>query len=172
MTPQQFYLAINRADPQPIRMDADELTYPLHILVRYEIEQLLFSGEATAKDVPTLWRDRYKSYLGVRVADATRGPLQDSHWADGLFGYFPTYALGGAYGAQFRDQMIADGVDWEGTLEKGDLAPIREWMRTRVWHWGRAKDPADIIQEACHTPFDPTHYTNYLTKKFSSIYGL
>lgn len=172
VTPQQFYLAINRAEPQPIRMDADELTYPLHILVRYEIEQLLFSGEATAKDVPTLWRDRYKSYLGVRVADATRGPLQDSHWADGLFGYFPTYALGGAYGAQFRDQMIADGVDWEGTLEKGDLAPIREWMRTRVWHWGRAKDPAEIIQEACHTPFDPTHYTNYLTKKFSAIYGL
>lgn len=172
VTPHQFYLAVNRADPQPLRMDADELTYPLHIVVRYEIEQKLFSGEATAHDVPGLWRDLYKSYLGVRVPDATRGPLQDSHWADGLFGYFPTYALGGAYGAQLRDQMISEGMDWDGLLSRADLAPIREWLRVHVWQWGRAKDPAEIIQEACHKPFDPTHYTNYLRKKFSDIYGL
>lgn len=172
VTPHQFYLAINRADPQPLRMDADELTYPLHIVVRYEIEQKLFSGEATASDVPGLWRSLYKSYLGVRVPDATHGPLQDSHWADGLFGYFPTYALGGAYGAQLRDQMISEGMDWDGLLSRADLGPIREWLRQHVWRWGRAKDPSEIIQEACHTPFDPTHYTNYLQKKFSSIYGL
>lgn len=172
VTPHQFYLAVNRADPQPLRMEADELTYPLHIVVRYEIEQKLFSGEATARDVPGLWRDLYKSYLGVRVPSDTQGALQDSHWADGLFGYFPTYALGGAYGAQLRDQMISEGMDWDGLLSRADLAPIREWMRVHVWQWGRAKDPAQIIQEACHTPFDPTHYTNYLQKKFSSIYGL
>ncbi len=172
VTPQQFYLATNRAVPGPIRMEADELTYPLHIAVRYEIEKLLMSGQATAADVPGLWRDLYKAYLGVSVADYATGPLQDSHWASGGIGYFPTYALGSAYGAQLRSQMIADGIDWEGTLSRGDLAPIRDWLRAHVWRWGRSKEPAEIIRAACHTPFDPRHYTNYLREKFSGIYGL
>ncbi|MGN0287093.1 MAG: carboxypeptidase M32 [Atopobiaceae bacterium] len=171
-TPQQLYLAVNRVEPQPLRMEADELTYPLHILVRYEIERMLFSGEATAKDVPGLWSQKYKSYLGVLVPDDTHGALQDSHWADGLMGYFPGYALGGAYGAQLRDQMIAEGLDWEGTLSSGDLAPIRDWLRDRIWQYGRSKDPAELIWGACHEHFDATHYTNYLQQKFSKLYNL
>ena len=106
------------------------------------------------------------------VPDDTHGALQDSHWADGLMGYFPGYALGGAYGAQLRDQMIAEGLDWEGTLSSGDLAPIRDWLRDRIWQYGRSKDPAELIWSACHEHFDATHYTNYLQQKFSKLYNL
>lgn len=172
VTPNQFYLATNRAEGSLVRTEADELTYPLHILIRYEIEQLLFSGEAKATDVPGLWRQRYKDYLGVKVTDDTHGALQDTHWADGLFGYFPTYALGGAYGAQFRHHMIEEGMDWEGVLSSGDLAPIRAWLRDRVWRFGRSKDPAQIVEDACGEPFDARHYCDYLVEKFSAIYGL
>ncbi len=168
----QLYLAENVATPQPIRVEADELTYPLHILVRYELEQLLMSGEAKAADIPDLWAQKYREYLGVRVPDATHGALQDTHWADGLIGYFPTYALGGAYGAQFRAAMISEGMDWEGTLASGNLAPVRDWLRSRVWHYGRSRDPKDIILTATGEPFVTHHYTDYLTQKFSSIYGL
>lgn len=172
VTPNQFYLATNRAEGQPIRTEADELTYPLHILVRYEIEQALFSGEAKAADVPALWGKKYHDYLGVEVKDDTHGALQDSHWSDGLLGYFPTYALGGAFGAQLRHQMIVEGMDWDAVLGSGDLAPIREWLRDRVWQWGRAKDSGQIIQDACGEPFSARYYVEYLDEKFSDIYGL
>lgn len=172
VTARQLFLATNVVSPQPIRTEADELTYPLHILVRYEIEQLLMSGEATAADVPALWTKKYREYLGVRVPNFTRGPLQDTHWADGLIGYFPTYALGGAYGAQLRHAMIAAGMDWETVLSSGNLSPIHAWLRERVWHFGRSKDPLDIISDACGEPFNVQYYTDYLQHKFSTIYGL
>ena len=172
VTPQQFWLAVNRVEPQPIRIDADELTYPLHIMVRYELEQLLFSGEAKASDIPGLWKERYKGYLGVRVPTDREGALQDSHWSTGYFGYFPTYALGGAYGAQLKDQMIEDGIAWEDDLSRGDLSNIREWLRQHIWRYGRGKDPAEIIELACGTGFDATHYTRYLDEKYRGIYGL
>ncbi len=172
VTPNQFYQAVNRAEAGPIRVEADELTYPLHILVRYEIEQLLMEGEASAKDVPRIWADLYKKYLGVNVRSNAEGALQDTHWADGLLGYFPTYALGGAYGAQLRHQMIAEGMDWERQLGSGNLAPIREWLRTRIWQYGRSKDPDELIRAACGEPFSPRYYTDYLVEKFSAIYGL
>lgn len=172
VTPNQFYLAVNRAEGSLVRTEADELTYPLHVLVRYEIEQMLFSGQITAKDVPAVWNQKYKDYLGVDVPDDTHGCLQDSHWADGLFGYFPTYALGGAIGAQLRHQMIAEGMDWGGLLSKGNLAPVREWLRTRIWQYGRSKDSAELIQNACGEPFNATYYTDYLLQKFCAIYGI
>lgn len=172
VTPNQFYQATNRAEGTPVRVEADELTYPLHILIRYEIEQELFSGEATAADVPTLWKQRYKDYLGVDVVDYTHGCLQDTHWADGLFGYFPTYALGGAYGAQMRHRMIDEGMDFEGLLAQGDLSPISAWLKDRIWKYGRSKDPDELIASACGEPFDARYYTDYLVEKFSALYGL
>ena len=172
VTPRQLYLAANRVVPQPIRTEADELTYPLHILVRYEIEGLLMSGEASASDVPALWADRYKNYLGIRVSDAAHGALQDTHWANGLIGYFPTYALGGAYGAQLRHAMIAGGMDWDTILSSGDLDLVRQWLKKRVWRFGRSKDPADIIAEATGEPLQTRYYTDYLIEKFTTIYDL
>jgi carboxypeptidase Taq len=172
MTPFQLYMAENCAEPCLIRCDADELTYPLHIVIRYEIEQLLFSGEASAKDIPGLWNERYKSYLGLDVPNYSSGCLQDTHWSDGDFGYFPTYALGSAFGAQLKVAMIDDGVDFDGTCAAGDLAPIREWLRTRIWTWGRARDAGELMEAACGKPFSATYFTDYLIQKFSSVYGL
>ena len=172
VTPHLLYLAENCAEPGLVRTEADELTYPLHILVRYEIEQLLFSGEAAAADVPRLWAQKYREYLGVSVPDNTRGALQDTHWSDGSFGYFPTYALGSAYGTQLKAAMVAGGMDFDGVCASGDLAPIREWLRDRIWRWGRSKDSGELIEAACGEPFSPVYYTDYLTEKFSTLYRL
>ena len=172
VTPHQLYLAENCVEPGLIRTEADELTYPLHILVRYEIEQLLFSGEAKASDVPRLWAERYQSYLGVRVPDHEHGALQDTHWSDGLLGYFPTYALGSAFGAQLKAAMVAGGMDFDAVCASGDLAPVREWLRERIWQWGRMRDSGELISEACGEPFSPVYYTDYLTEKFSALYRL
>ena len=172
VTPHQLYLAENRVEPGLIRTEADELTYPLHILVRYEIERALLSGEAHAADVPRLWAEKYRAYLGVEVPDHAHGALQDTHWAGGDFGYFPTYALGSAYGAQLKAAMVADGVDFDGACATGDLAPIRAWLGERIWRWGRAKDSGELISEACGELFSPTYYTDYLTEKFTALYRL
>ena len=170
--PRELYCAVNRAEPGLIRIEADELTYPLHIIVRYEIERLLVAGEASAKDVPGLWAEKMHQYLGVDVPDHSRGALQDVHWSGGSFGYFPSYALGSAYSSQFKDRMVELGMDFDAVLASGDLQPIRDWLSANVWTYGRGKDPDEIIPAACGAPFDPSHYTNYLVKKFSDIYGL
>jgi carboxypeptidase Taq len=172
VTAHQLYLAENCAEPGLIRCDADELTYPLHIIVRYEIEQLLFSGEATAADVPGLWAEKYQRYLGVTVPDDARGALQDTHWSDGSFGYFPTYALGSAFGAQIKAAMVAGGMDFDAVCASGDLAPVRGWLGERIWRWGRSKDSGELIEAACGEPFSATCYTDYLTEKFTALYRL
>ena len=172
VTPHQLYLAENCAEPGLVRTEADELTYPLHILVRYEIEQLLFSGEAKASDVPRLWAEKYHDYLGVTVPNDASGALQDTHWSDGSFGYFPTYALGSAFGAQLKAAMVACGVDFDGACAAGELAPIRAWLEEKIWRWGRAKDSGELIEAACGEPFSASYYTDYLVEKFSALYRL
>ena len=172
VSPRDLWLAVSRSVPGLVRTEADELTYPLHIVIRYELEQLLMSGEAKAADIPGLWAERYRSYLGLEVPDDAHGALQDVHWSGGMIGYFPTYALGSAYGAQFLDAMRAGGMDFEATVASGDLSPIRAWLGERIWRHGRAKEPAQLVREACGSPFDASHYTRYLTEKFSAIYGL
>ncbi len=172
LTARQLFLVINRVEPSLIRTEADELTYPLHILIRYEIERLLMSGEATASDIPRLWADRYKSYLGIRVPNNAQGALQDVHWAQGLFGYFPTYAFGSAIGAQLCAAMVRQGIDFDGLLADGNLTPIKEWLRINIWQHGRTKDSEQIIQDACGEPFSATYFTDYLVDKYSAIYGL
>ncbi len=168
----ELYLAVNRAEPGFVRTEADELTYPLHVVIRYEIEQLLVAGEATAADVPRLWNERYKSYLGLDVPTDTLGCLQDVHWSCGDLGYFPTYALGGAYGAQLLSAMRAGGMDFDAVVASGDLEPIRAWLRERIWRHGQDTEPMPLIEAACGAPFDASHYTRYLTEKFCGIYGL
>lgn len=167
-----FYAAENRVTPSLIRMDADELTYPLHILIRYEMEQELFAGDITARDVPRVWAQKYKDYLGIDVPNHSVGALQDMHWSDGCIGYFPTYALGSAYGNQLTAKMIEEGMDFDGVIASGDLEPIREWLRSRIWRYGRSKDPLVLFEQAVGAKFDPRFYTEYLEKKFSDIYQL
>ena len=172
VTAHQLYGAENCVEPGLVRTEADELTYPLHILVRYEIEQLLFAGEATAADVPGLWAQKYRDYLGVTVPNHTLGALQDVHWSGGSFGYFPTYALGSAFGSQLKVAMVRDGVDVDGACAAGELAPVRAWLCEHIWRWGRAKDSGELIEAACGEPFSPVYYTDYLTEKFSALYRL
>ena len=172
VTPNQLWRAVNRVVPGTIRTEADELTYPLHIVCRYEIEQMLMAGEATAREVPGLWAERYRKYIGTDVRTDTEGALQDVHWSQGDFGYFPTYALGGAFGAQLRAKMIEEGMDWQGLLAAGDLAPIRAWLGERIWRHGRTKDSQELIKEACGEPFSVSYYADYLHEKFSALYML
>ena len=170
VTAEQFYKAVNRAQPSLIRTEADELTYCLHVMVRYEIEKQLIGGTLDVGDVPAQWNRLYKEYLGVDVPDDTRGCLQDSHWSGGSFGYFPSYALGSAYGAQMLRSMERDMDVWGG-VSKGDLAGVTGWLREHIHKYGCMLDPADIVKNACGD-FDPTAYTDYLTKKYSALYGL
>ena len=167
-----LYLATNRAEPGLVRTEADELTYPLHIMVRYQIERMLFAGEATAKDIPALWNRFMNEYLGIPVPDDTHGCLQDTHWSGGSFGYFPTYALGSAYDAMFVPAMCRDGVDLTGACASGDLTPVRAWLGEHIWQWGRAKDAPELIKGACGMAFDARYYCSYLQDKFTTLYEL
>ena len=169
---EELYRALNVAQPSLIRTEADELTYPLHIMIRYEIERKLFAGEATARDIPGLWADLTRKYLGLEVPNDTQGCLQDTHWSGGSFGYFPSYALGSAYDAQFVPAMERDGVGLDAACAAGDLAPVRAWLRENIWRWGRGKDAPEIIEAACGAPFDATYYCDYLARKFGELYSL
>lgn len=170
VTAEQFYRAVNKAQPSLIRTEADELTYCLHIMVRYEIEKRLIGGTLAVKDVPETWNRLYKEYLGVDVPDDRRGCLQDSHWSGGSFGYFPSYALGSAYGAQMLKNMEA-GMDVWGPVSRGDLSQVSAWLKEKVHRFGGLMEPAEVVKNACGD-FDPTVYTDYLVKKYSQLYGL
>ena len=170
VTAEEFYRAVNKAQPSLIRTEADELTYCLHVMVRYEIEKRLIGGTLAVKDVPAEWNRLYNEYLGIVVPDDTRGCLQDSHWSGGSFGYFPSYALGSAYGAQMLRNMEQEMDVW-GPVSKGDLSGVTGWLREHIHKYGGMMEPADIVKNACGD-FDPTVYTDYLTKKYSELYGL
>ena len=170
VTAEQFYRAVNKAQPSLIRTEADELTYCLHIMVRYEIEKQLIGGTLAVKDVPETWNRLYKEYLGVDVPDDRRGCLQDSHWSGGAFGYFPSYALGSAYGAQMMKNMEMD-IDVWGPVSRGDLSAVSAWLGEKVHRYGGLMEPADVVKNACGE-FDPTVFADYLEKKYGELYGL
>ncbi len=171
-TADEWYLANNVAMPSLIRVEADELTYSLHVIIRYEVERALFAGEITAKDIPTVWAQKYHDYLGVEVPNDSEGCLQDTHWSGGSFGYFPTYALGSAYGAQYIAAMKRQGIDVEGAMASGDLTPLSNWLSENIFKYGRSKDPKWLIENACGEPFDAQYFCDYLNDKFSAIYDL
>ncbi len=166
-----FYRAINKAQPSLIRTEADELTYGMHVMIRYEIEKQLIGGTLEVKDVPAEWNRLYKEYLGVDVPDDKHGCLQDSHWSGGSFGYFPSYALGSAYGAQMLTQMEKD-IDIWGPVAKGDLSAVTAWLKEKVHKYGCLLEPGDVVKNACGGEFDPKHYTEYLKKKYTELYKL
>ena len=170
VTAEQFYRAVNKAQPSLIRTEADELTYCLHVMIRYEIEKQLIGGTLSVKDVPETWNRLYKEYLGLDVPDNRSGCLQDSHWSGGAFGYFPSYALGSAYGAQMLKNMEAD-IDVWGPVSRGDLSGVSEWLREKVHKFGGLLEPADVVKNACGV-FDPTVFAEYLEKKYSALYEL
>ena len=171
VTAGQFYKAINRSEPSLIRTEADEVTYCLHVMIRYELEKKVMAGKLEVKDLPAEWNRLYKEYLGVDVPDDRHGVLQDSHWSGGMIGYFPSYALGSAYGAQFLHKM-KESIDVDACLEKGDLSEINEWNRSHIWQYGSLYTPKELLNRVLGEPFDPGYYMDYLETKYREIYNI
>lgn len=171
VSPELLYRAANRAEPSLIRTEADELTYSLHIMVRYELEKKLIAGTLEVKDLHEAWNALYKEYLGVDVPDDAHGVLQDSHWSGGAFGYFPSYSIGSAYAAQIYDAM-GQHIDITACVKSGDLFPIVAWLTEKIYRFGMLKKPSELILNACGKPFDPSYYTRYLSEKYRALYSL
>ena len=166
-----FHRAVNKAEPSLIRTKADELTYANHIMVRYEIEKQLIAGTLAVKDVPAEWNRLYKEYLGIDVPSDREGCLQDTHWSGGAIGYFPSYALGSAYGAQMLHKMQEDlGDIWED-VAKGDLRKVTAWLKEHIHRHASFKKPGELFEEVCGK-FDATYFTDYLTEKYTKLYNL
>ncbi len=171
VTGEEFFKAINVVEPSLIRTEADEVTYSLHVMIRYELEKRILAGELSVHDIPGEWNRLYKEYLGIDVPDDKHGCLQDSHWSGGLVGYFPSYAIGSAYGAQFL-QMMKQDLDVDALMAKGDFGPVNAWLKERIWKNGCLYTPAQILDRVLGEPFDPEYYLDYLEDKCRQVYGV
>ncbi|MED3572015.1 carboxypeptidase M32 [Cytobacillus praedii] len=167
-----FYRAINESKPSLIRIEADELTYPLHIIIRYEIEKGLFNDELEVKDLPKIWNEKYEQYLGVKPENDGQGVLQDVHWSGGSFGYFPSYALGYMYAAQLKNAMIKDLPNYDQLVEEGNLLPIKEWFTDHIHKYGKMKKPLDILKDVTGEELNANYLIDYLYEKYSNVYQL
>jgi len=157
----ELYLAANYVEPSLIRIEADQVTYPLHIMVRYELEKQLVDGSLNTKDLPEAWNAKMKEYLGVDVPSDAKGAMQDVHWPSGMFGYFPSYALGSAYASQILNALKKD-VDFDSLMEKGDLAPITKWLNEHIHQYGSMYDPGVLLEKATGEKFNPAYYVAHL----------
>ena len=162
----EFVAYINRAERSFVRTEADELTYPLHIMLRYEIEQKLIDGSLQVKDLPAYWRAKFTEYFGITPPTDTLGVLQDVHWSYGNFGYFPTYALGSAIASQLFAAMNRD-FDVYQSLSCGTTAKVNEWLREHVHKYGSSKYPDEILRIATGESFNPDYYIDYLVGKYA-----
>ncbi|MEB1807095.1 MAG: carboxypeptidase M32 [Bacillaceae bacterium] len=167
---EDFYRAINVAGPSLIRIEADEMTYALHVIVRYEIEKGLFSDEIQVKDLPQIWNDKMEEYLGVRPTNDAEGVLQDVHWSGGAFGYFPSYALGYIYSAQMKAAMDKDLPNYGELLAENNIQPIKEWLSNNVHQYGKMKKPVEILKDITGEGINSSYLVNYLRKKYGEIY--
>ncbi|MBR2048194.1 MAG: carboxypeptidase M32 [Oscillospiraceae bacterium] len=171
VTALQMFRAVNKVEPSLIRTEADELTYCMHIMVRYELEKQLIDGTLAVADLPRAWNGLYKEYLGVEVPNDTLGCLQDSHWAGGMIGYFPSYALGSAYGAQIKHVLEAELGSLEQLVQEGRIGEITGWLRAKIHRHSAMFKPMELFEQVCGK-FDPKFYTDYLKEKYSRLYDL
>lgn len=169
--PKAAYRMINRVQPSFIRVEADEVTYPLHVILRFELEKALIEGSLKVEDVPHAWNSKMKELLGICPKTDREGCLQDVHWSMGAFGYFPTYALGNLYAAQIFTQFSKTHSDWEKKIESGKFDFIKDFLHKNVYKWGREYRSADLIKKITGRPFSSSDYLDYLNKKYSDIYN-
>ncbi|KPL82100.1 carboxypeptidase [Thermanaerothrix daxensis] len=167
-----FYKAINKVKPSFIRVEADEATYNLHIMLRLELEIALAEGSLEVKDLPEAWNARMQEYLGIVPPNDRLGVLQDVHWSAGLIGYFPTYALGNLVSAQLWEVIRRDLPDLESRIARGEFADLLAWLREKIHQHGAKFEPQDLIQRVTGSPITPEPYLRYLTAKYGEIYGL
>jgi len=167
-----LYRAVNKVKPSYIRVEADEATYGLHIVLRFELEQELIEGRLAIADLPEVWNDRFKRYLGLDVPDAAHGVLQDVHWSAGLIGYFPTYALGNLIAGQLWERVRTDIPDVEARIAAGELRPLREWLREHVHRHGAKFSTRELLQRVVGGPIAVQPFMDYLRSKLSEVYGI
>ncbi|MEX2591115.1 MAG: carboxypeptidase M32 [Chitinophagales bacterium] len=169
---EDFYKAMNLVKPSLIRTNADELTYHFHILVRYEVEKALISGDIKIKELPEFWNSKYKEYLKVDVPSDAQGVLQDIHWSHGGFGYFPTYSLGSFYAAQYYAQMKKDLPNLEQELENGNCKIALDWLRSNIHQYGRQYSADALCEKVTGEKLNFRYFMQYATKKYSDLYRL
>jgi carboxypeptidase Taq len=167
----QFYRAVNTVAPSTIRVEADEVTYNLHIMLRFELEQEMIAGRVAVKNLPVEWNNRMESWLGVRPDNDAEGVLQDIHWSLGAIGYFPTYALGNLMSVQLFDAALAAMPDLYGQFRRGEFADLLSWLRTHVHQWGRRKTADQIMQDAAGCDLSAAPWMAYARSKFGALHG-
>jgi carboxypeptidase Taq len=165
------FLAVNRVDPGPIRVMADELTYTLHIIIRFELEQALIEGTIDADDLPEAWRKRYEDYLGITPSTDAQGCMQDVHWTES-FGYFPTYSLGNMIAAQLYEAILRDIPDLKTQIRNGNFLQLHTWLIENVHKHGRKYSTKELVKHATGKELSTQAYITYLTEKFSILYEL
>ena len=171
VTPRMYFEAINQVSPSYIRIEADELTYSLHIMIRYELEKMFINGDYDIKKLPKLWFEMVEAYLGLPAIDNRNGILQDTHWSGGLFGYFPSYSIGSAYSAQFLHAMEKD-ININSCIQSKDISNVTAWLGEKVHRFGKMKTPKEILLYATGEAFNPNYYVDYLTGKYTELYSL
>ncbi|MCE2447161.1 MAG: carboxypeptidase M32 [Candidatus Latescibacteria bacterium] len=167
-----FYAAVNQVEPSLIRVEADEVTYNLHILLRFELECDLIEGRVAVAELPAAWNERMEQYLGIRPPDDALGVLQDTHWSCGLLGYFPTYTLGNLYAAQFFHQAHQDLPDLEEQITQGELRPLKTWLNEKIHARGSRATASELVEEVTGAKLSADYFIDYLWEKFGSLYGL
>jgi carboxypeptidase Taq len=167
-----FYRAINKVQPSLIRVEADEATYNLHIVLRFELEQDVLAGRVALRDLPEAWNARMQAYLGVAVPDDAQGVLQDIHWSSGMLGYFPTYTLGNIIACQIWEKALAAMPDLYDQFERGEFLALREWLRENLHRHGRKFTPTETLQKVVGEPINVGPYVRYLKRKLGEIYGV
>lgn len=170
--PEHFYEAVNVSGPSLIRVEADEVTYPMHVILRFELEKGLFDGSIQVKHLPEMWNAKMKEYLGVEPPTDTLGVLQDTHWSGGAFGYFPSYTLGAVYASQFYQALTRAKPEIEKQVELGDLAPIRKWLGSKIHQQGRLLPVPDLVRQVTGENLNPEKFLDYLKNKYRQIYRL
>ena len=168
----QFYRGINLVEPSLIRVEADEVTYSLHIIMRFELELALVSGELKVADLPDEWNRKTKEFFGIIPSNDAEGVLQDVHWSFGAIGYFPTYALGNLYGSQFHAKMVKDLGNTDALIEKGDFHTILKWLRENIHRYGSIYTADELCRKVTGGPLNPDFFMDYLEKKYKDIYSL
>ncbi len=167
----KFVHAINKVEPSKIRVEADEVTYGLHIIIRFEMERDLLSEKIAIDELPQAWNEKYREYLGVEIEHDSEGVMQDTHWAGGLYGYFPSYALGNIYGGQMLEKMVAEIPGYKDYIAKGSFKEIKGWMVDNVHKYGNLYDPADLIKVITGDDLRIEPFIDYLDEKYSKLYG-
>jgi carboxypeptidase Taq len=166
-----FVRALNKVEPSLIRVEADEVTYNLHILIRFELEKALVNGEISVESLPELWNAKYRAYLDIEAPDNSDGVLQDMHWSGG-FGYFPTYTLGNLYAAQIFSKLHKEFPDFDARLATGDTGFVLQWLHDHLYVYGAIYQPEELIERVTGEKPDPQYFVRYLTSKFEKVYGL